>query len=225
VPRQDKEELLTLIKFNINNKFVKQSGLCLLTFALVSTALMAQEGGLSVAAPGRLFPFYIYRGFHSRDNHFAPSGWMGDYGDVRFDDHWQLKGDTSGKTVIRISYSAEAKQGAGWAGMYWQNPANNWGNRPGGINLNGARKLVFKARGEKGGEVVDEFKVGGISGDYADSGTAASGPITLTKQWKEFAINLEGQELSSITGGFCWTANRDSNPNGAVFYLDDIRYE
>ena len=70
---------------------------------------------------------------------------------------------------------------------------------------------MFKARGEKGGEVVEEFKMGGISGDYADSGTAASGPITLAKDWKEFSINLDGQELSSITGGFCWTANRDHN--------------
>ena len=31
-------------------------------------------------------PFYIYKEFHSRDNHFAPSGWMGDYGDLRLDE-------------------------------------------------------------------------------------------------------------------------------------------
>jgi hypothetical protein len=221
----DKELLLTLIRFNINNKIVKQSGLYVLAFSLAGTSLLAQDGAQVAPIATRSLPFYVYREFRSRDNHFIPSGWMGDYGDVRFDDHWLPNGAKTGKTVIRISYSAEAKQGAGWAGMYWQNPANNWGNRPGGFNLNGARKLVFKARGEKGGEVVEEFKVGGIAGDYADSGTAASGPITLAKEWKEFTIDLDGQELSSITGGFCWTVNRDHNPEGAVFYLDDIRYE
>ncbi len=87
------------------------------------------------------------------------------------------------------------------------------------------RKLVFNVKGEKGGERVEEFKVGGITGDYADSGTAAIGPVTLAKEWKQYEINLEGQELSSITGGFCWTISREANPNGAVFYLDDIRFE
>jgi len=192
--------------------------------SLAVTCAWSQEGAQAPSA-SRPLPFYIYREFHSRENHFAPSGWMGDYGDVRLDDHWLPKGTTQGKTVIRIAYSGQAKQGNGWAGIYWQNPPNNWGSRPGGFNLNGAHRLVFKARGEKGDEVIDDFKVGGISGDYADSGTAASGPVTLTKQWTEYAINLEGQELSSITGGFCWTINRDSNPDGAVFYLDDIRFE
>jgi hypothetical protein len=170
-------------------------------------------------------PFYIFHAFHSPDNHFAPSGWMGDYGDIRLDDHWQPKGDTKAKPVIRIAYTAEAKQNNGWAGVYWQNPANNWGNRPGGFNLNGMTKLVFKARGEKGGEKVEEFKVGGMTGDYADSGSASIGPITLAKDWKEYEIPLDGQELSSISGGFCWTMSRESNPDGAAFYLDDIRFE
>ena len=86
-------------------------------------------------------------------------------------------------------------------------------------------KLVFRARGEKGGERVEEFKVGGLTGDYADSGSAAIGPIILAKNWNVYEIPLDGQELSSITGGFCWTMNRDGNPSGAIFYLDDIRFE
>ena len=191
----------------------KKGVLALSISILVSTVLWSQE------------PFYIYKQFHARENHFAPSGWMGDYGDIRFDDHWQPSGKKNAKTVIRVAYSAKAQQGNGWAGIYWQNPANNWGSRPGGFNLNGMKKLVFKVRGENGGERVEEFKVGGITGDYADSGTAAVGPVTLAKNWKQYEINLEGQELSSITGGFCWTMSRESNPNGAVLYLDDIRYE
>lgn len=170
-------------------------------------------------------PFYVYKEFHSRDNHFAPSGWMGDYGDLRLDDHWRPAGKKDGETAVKIIYSAQGRQNNGWAGMYWQNPANNWGSRPGGFNLNGMKKVLFRARGEIGGERIEEFKIGGMTGDYADSGSASIGPITLTKDWKTYEISLEGQELSSITGGFCWTANRDGNPQGATFYLDDIRYE
>jgi len=191
----------------------------------LSAAVWSEGTPPGPAAAARALPFYVYHGFHSRDNHFAPSGWMGDYGDVRLDDHWKAPGSPDAKTVIKISYTAQAKQNNGWAGIYWQNPANNWGSRPGGFNLNGAKKLVFKARGESGNELVEEFKVGGITGDYADSGSASSGPIALTKDWKEYAINLDGQELSSITGGFCWTVSREGNPNGATFYLDDIRFE
>jgi hypothetical protein len=201
-----------LIKSYINSKKI-----------LIFAAVTLVPPGLAVWAQD--FPFYIYQAYHSRANHFAPSGWMGDYGDIRLDDHWVPKGAPNTKPVVRITYTAEGKENNGWAGLYWQNPPNNWGSRPGGFNLNGARRLVFKARGEKGGEVVDEFKVGGISGDYADSASASNGPVTLTKKWREYAIDLKGQELSSISGGFCWTMSREQNPDGAVFYLDDIRFE
>lgn len=169
------------------------------------------------------FPFYVYREFRARENHFVPSGWMGDYGDLTFSDKFQDK--ALKKTVIQVSYSAKQTQKNGWAGIYWQNPANNWGARSGGFNLNGARKLVFMARGAQGGETISEFKIGGIGGDYADSGSAALGPVSLSKEWKRYEINLDGQELSSISGGFCWTMAKDYNPDGAEFYLSDIRYE
>src|SRR5271165_2814256 len=43
--------------------------------------------------------------------------------------------------------------------------------------------------------------------------------------WNRFVIDLQGANLKHIIGGFCWVTNRDENPAGAVFYLDDIRYE
>src|SRR5437588_655469 len=69
-------------------------------------------------------PFYIYHGFHSPDNHFAPSGWMGDYGDIKFNDHFLDKAAKS-RPVISVTYTARSAQGAGWAGIYWQHPPNN----------------------------------------------------------------------------------------------------
>ncbi len=172
--------------------------------------------------PFKTFP--IYTDAKSPDNHYTPSGWMGDYGDLRLDDKF-MQDPHSGSTSIKISYSPEATQGARWAGVYWQNPPNNWGARPGGYDLTGAKKVTFWARGEKGGERIEEFKIGGITGEYADSDVAGIGPVELTTEWQQYTIDLDGKDLSSISGGFCWATNLDANPQGAVFYLDDIRYE
>ena len=185
-------------------------------------SLFAQEAHALVN--GTRLPFYVYHDTRSPDNHYTPSGWMGDYTDLRFDDHYRFNAKDL-HHCIRIAYLAKRTNGAGWAGIYWQNPANNWGGSEGGYNLNGARRLVFLARGEKGNETIAQFKVGGIEGNYRDSAAAAIGPLTLMKVWKQYAISLDGQELSSIAGGFCLTMSRSDNPDGAVIYLDNIRFE
>lgn len=169
--------------------------------------------------------FYVYADKNSPGNHFIPSGYMGDSTDigVTADD---MDRPYAGSTCIKISYNNRASNGARWAGMYWQNPANNWGsNASGGFDLTGARKLTFWARGEKGGERVEEFKMGGIAGAYPDSDSAGIGPVVLTQDWKQYTIDLSGKDLSHIIGGFAWATNVDVNPDGCVFYLDEIRYE
>jgi len=172
----------------------------------------------------RVKKFYVYadRGYFK--NHFIPSGWMGDYGDIKFTDGWS-ENAYSRRTCIRIVYTAKKKQGAGWAGVYWQEPANNWGNIKGGYNLTGAKKVTFYARGEKGGELVTEFKMGGIGGEYSDSTAASIGPIALTKDWKKYTIDLERDDLSNVIGGFCFVLSAMENPEGATFYIDEIAYE
>jgi hypothetical protein len=169
-------------------------------------------------------PFNVYTDKGSGDNHFIPSGWMGDFNDVNFSDI-STESPHSGETCIKVIYTNKASQGARWVGIYWQNPANNWGSRKGGFDLTGATYLKFWAKGENGGERIEEFKMGGITGEYPDTDTAAIGPVMLTKDWKEYTIDLRGKDLSYISGGFCWAANIDVNPNGATFYLDDIVYE
>jgi hypothetical protein len=148
---------------------------------------------------------------------------MGDYGDMKLNDGW-TENVKSGKSCIKITYTAEAKQGAGWVGMFWQNPANNWGARDGGFDLTGAEKLTFWARGEEGGEVLTEVKVGGITGEYGDSDSMGIGPIVLTKDWKQYTIDLTDVDLSYISGGFCWSASKMDNQDGFVIYFDDIVY-
>ena len=169
-------------------------------------------------------PFYVYADRSSITNHFIPSGYMGDYGDIKYDGT-STEDAYLGDTCIKIIYTGQATQGARWAGMYWQNPANNWGTVDAGFDLSKATKLTFWAKGAKGGERIEEFKMGAIMGEYSDSDSASIGPVILNKEWTQYTIDLKGKDMSYVIGGFCWSTNIDVNPEGATFYLDEIKYE
>jgi hypothetical protein len=190
----------------------------LLTLGIVVLACIsvsAQE-----AKPPQKLPFYIYS---DQNDHFIPSGHMGDTSDLTPVGAYKTN-PGKGSACMQIKYSGKATGGQKWAGIYWQDPANNWGTVKGaGYNLTGAKKLKFMARGEKGGEVL-EFKCGGISGEYPDTFKAEAPPVTLTTEWQEYEIDLSGQDLSTVIGGFVFTLAKDKNPDGAIFYLDEIRY-
>lgn len=47
-------------------------------------------------------------------------------------------------------------------------------------------------------------------------------PLTSTKSWKPYTLDLKGLDLSRIKTGFCWTLAATGKP--VTFYLDDIRY-
>jgi len=170
-------------------------------------------------------PFYVFSTNGSSGNHFIPSGFMPDGECVKISDMWD-ENCKSAETCIKIDFNVEcSRKGQKWAGVYWLNPANNWGSRKGGFNLTGAQKLTFWAKGEKGGEQIQEFTMGGINGDYPDSDTAVIGPVILSSKWRQYTIDLRGKGLSYISGGFAWTTSEDVNPQDCTFYLDEIRYE
>ena len=195
----------------------------LLVLLLVASCFMFSAHAQDKAVDEKAKEFVVYTDKNARDNHYIPSGWMGDYGDIRINDQAMVNPHT-GTTSIEFTYSAKKSQGAGWAGVYWQNPANNWGSKKGGFDLTGMTKLTFWARGAKGGEVLQKFVIGGIKGTYADSSTIEFGPVELSDVWKEYTVNLAGKDLSYISGGFGWVTTVDLNPNGCTFYIDDIKF-
>lgn len=175
--------------------------------------------------------FYIYDDAYSKKNHFTPSGYMGDYNDIHMDNNFR-QNPHSGDSCIRVVYDAKGKRREGgplkWAGVYWQQPAGNWGNDPNlkgrGYDLSAYARLTFWARAEKECEI--EFKVGGIVGPYGDSlRQAKMVRAKLGPKWQRYEISLKGANLKHIIGGFCWVTNWEDNPDGVTFYLDDIGYE
>lgn len=179
--------------------------------------------------------FYVYRDGGAAENHFHPTGRMGDCGDISIDEA-DAANPFAGTSSIRIQYTASG-QGphacpyappCGWAGLYWQHPPHNWGKDKRfagmGFDLSGYRRLHFAARSAR--PALIEFKVGGVAEAYGDSlRTPRVVLARLTPEWRQFAIDLDGADLKHIIGGFCWVTNRDANPQGITFWIDEIRFE
>ncbi len=164
-------------------------------------------------------PFTIYDEQGSKGNHYIPSGWMGNTKGIKFEEGC-TNNPHAGKTCLRVEY-AEA---ADWAGIVWQDPANDWGDQAGGWNLTGSKFLKVWARGEKGGEIVS-FKFGVLGADkkFSDSAAGENSDIPLTREWQEYVIDVTGKDMSCIKTGFVWTVAGQGAP--VVFYLDAVRFE
>jgi hypothetical protein len=172
--------------------------------------------------PAEPMPFYVYNNaMFPPVKNFAVSGYMGDVADLKLAGSYKNL-HQEGYPCLKIMYTAEGSMG--WAGVCWQNPANNWGEFDGGYNLKKAKELSFWAKGDKGGEIV-EFKVGGTAANHPDSENLTSGPITLTNVWTQYVLELDAADLFYISAGFGMTVKQDSNPKGCLFYLDDVKYE
>ena len=170
-------------------------------------------------APAARLPLTVYDEAGDPNPPYAPSGWMGDTAAIAMQPECSER-PAHGKTCLRV----EVRATSGWAGVLWQSPPGDWGERPGGWNLTGAKRLVFLARGAKGGEKVT-FQVGGLGRDkpYPDSAPPVKREATLSTAWAEIAIDLAGVDLSRIKTGFGWVVG--SQPAPLVFYLDRIRFE
>ena len=184
---------------------------------------------------------FVYADASCAGNHFSARGKMGDAANVLTMNEACTNHPFSGLTCIEAKFLAN---GSNWGGWYFMNgvllgsetsPRENWGTYAhSGVNLQGAPRLKFRAKGRNGGERV-EFFVGNVGrneagnpiASYPDSSSkATTGFITLSTVWEEHTIDLAGRDLSYVLGGFGWVTSANSNGGHDVtFYLDDIRYE
>lgn len=177
-------------------------------------AAIVKRAGLQIAVS---LPFDL-------EGQFFPSGWMGDgeFGEKYLSLSRTPSDDgPDGSVVIVIRYRAGPK---GWAGIYWQYPGGNWGDQP-GKSLVGAQAITFRAKGERGREIV-EFKSGGIHGRiHSDSFERSLGAVTLAQSWNSYRIDLSGADLSSTIGAFAWSASASDNAGELTFYVTDLRVQ
>ncbi len=184
--------------------------------------------------------FDLYTDLSAAGNHFVALGKMGQAHITIFPGH--ETGCFRGATCIENRFYAN---GNNWGGFYWQNgvlegeetqPKLNWGTYPNaGLNLSGATRITFRARGAAGGEIVEFFafgvgrneQTGAPIESFPDSSPKVSmGNVTLSADWEEYSIYIDGVDLTYVLGGFGWVIDpADNNGQDVVFYLDDIRYE
>lgn len=134
-------------------------------------------------------------------------------------------------------YELTYKAGDGWGGIMWWPQACGLTGGPeefqramdGVCSVDALAKeksdvarLKFWARGAQGGEVI-EFKVG--DNKILPSPERSTGPVTLSADWQPFELDLTGMYMSDVIALFTWVATDEGNPQGAVFYLDDIQFE
>jgi hypothetical protein len=167
------------------------------------------------------------------DTAFITSGYMGDSADVNMVP--KTPADSTDCNGMRSSATAKGNchtvtyTPAGmnkWAGVYWQYPANNWGNLAGFAMPTGATKVVFMAKGAKGGEKV-KFIVGGLGGGampHSDT-VMANQTLTLTASWAQYSLDISGQTYVQVIGGFAWAMSAADAGASAAFSVDDIQWK
>ena len=105
----------------------------------------------------------------------------------------------------------------GWAGVYWQNPVNNWGTKP-GLRITGATAIRFYAWGAIGGERVSF--VAGFMG--ADGFSAENKDVLLSTTPTQLTVDSTGKNITRVAGGFGWIAGNSMRP--VRFFIDDIQW-
>lgn len=147
---------------------------------------------------------------------WIPSGYMGDNANIKMTPDCTEQ-PHAGQTCLKCEFT----KGDGWGGVVWQDPANDWGNAAGGYDLRGATQLSFWARGANGGESVS-FSFGLLDRDkkFYDTANGSLKDVSLTKEWRQYTLDVTGKALQRIKTGFCWVVGAKGQP--VTFYLDDI---
>jgi tetratricopeptide (TPR) repeat protein len=165
-----------------------------------------------------------------------PAGWMsgGDNPESFISLETSPSDCHTGSDCLQVTYA----NGGWWGGVYWwplscgsSSSDEAWDRVLTGMcganvleigNFSIVDRLTFWARGDRGGEVI-EFKIGGA--DMSPSPGRSLGKVTLESTWEQYEINVEDLDMTNAIGLFVWVATDADNPQGAIFYLDDIQFE
>ena len=150
----------------------------------------------------------------SVDDHFVPTGWMGDVGALALASCTSPDPDCGGR-CHRLEWTAI---GEGWFGVLWQHPPNNWGGSPGLAVAPGADRVRFKAWSDTGMHVT--FRVGGSSADGFERAIS----VNLDAVPREFEIELAGVAYDDVATGFGIVAtNQGGTRDVSVSEIEWIR--
>jgi hypothetical protein len=204
----------------------------LLSVPLSASLLVGCAAEVDKDPPGVTPPEGVSAPFAVSD-YYAASGYMGDGEDGVSvtgglpNENCAPRPDGARGDCYRFDYKASTKL---WTGVYWQSPADNWGEMEGQKIAPGATKVSFYAASLGGGETL-KVKVGGIKDPLlvnADTLDVESSAL-LTTEMTKFTIELNG-EYDKVLGGFAWFVNYPQGTDPATaapiaLFFDDIVWE
>jgi hypothetical protein len=194
---------------------------------IVALALVASFG----AASGNFFSqlsgpaerWYVYRDAGSKNNHGEWTNWMPAEAGQMVKLHLADEEDpNSGASCVRMDIK--------WAPPFWcgiavSSATDYWGEKPGpAYDLRRAKRLVFSARGAKGGETI-QVKVA-IAGDkpHGDSAAepAATRWLTLSKSWKRYSLDISNIDRGRVITPFAIVSSNELNNGNITVFIDDV---
>ncbi|MCA9514386.1 MAG: hypothetical protein KC635_05545, partial [Myxococcales bacterium] len=152
------------------------------------------------------------------DDHYVPSGFMGDGESGGIVQDATPCPERAGDARGDCHSAVYTPGGAGWGGVFWQFPEDNWGDLPGLPIDPGATKITLWAWGAVGGE-----KVRFIAGYASDGFERTTSVITLSTTPTAYVVDLAGTTYDDVAGGFGWVAEAPASGTVA-FYIDDIAW-
>jgi hypothetical protein len=169
--------------------------------------------------------WYVYRDAGANENHGEWTNWMpgGSRKLIKVNVKDSVEPE-SGSTCVRVDITWAPPS---WCGIAVASADEYWGEKPGpGYDLRRAKKLVFSARGAKGGEVI-HAKVA-IAGDKPFGDTAPAPAVlrdvTLKQTWEQFELDVSKIRRDRVITPFCIVTNQDLNPENITFFLDNIYF-
>ena len=176
--------------------------------------------------------WYVYRSHNAPENHGVWANLMPENGAdmITFSTAAPLKdGPTaSNTTAVRVAVRLKSPW---WCGMVVSSNDQYWGEEKANAfdnQLTGAKKLVFWAKGAKGGENI-QVKVAIAGGKpYGDSAPFpfVSDWIQLEPKWQKYELDVDGASLRRVVTPFVVVVDMSHNPSGeATFFLDEIYFQ
>ncbi|HYH65097.1 MAG TPA: glycoside hydrolase family 2 TIM barrel-domain containing protein [Urbifossiella sp.] len=170
-------------------------------------------------APAKL-PLVVYDEAGRKGAPYVASGYMGATKSLKLDERCETR-PHGGKTCIRVDYAAPD----GWAGVAWQHPADDWGDKPCGWDLTGAKRLSVWMRGETGDETVTiEFGILGREKRFPDTAKVSRADVRLSTEWREYTLDVPANaDMTRIKTGFVFTLRGAGKPT--TFFIDDCQFQ
>jgi hypothetical protein len=119
-----------------------------------------------------------------------------------------------------ITYRPGVKR---FAGIFWQHPHNNWGDRAGHRVAPGATKLTFQARGPAG-QLVSAGAGQKDSQPKHDDFQLEELSVSLTPTWTRQEIPFRGMTYAGVIGAFVVSIKAGDSDDPITFQLDDVRW-